>query len=472
MSAGSHRDADPLESYGESEDCLYANVWVPKTDAKDLPVVVWIHGGGFMMRTGSFAGYWGDGFVTASGAAPAVLVTFNYRLAIFGFYSSADTGANFGFQDQQLLLRWVRDNIAAFGGDPSRVTLSGQSAGALSVVCHLAAPGSSGLFHRAVATSPVGLHYRRPEENAPFVRTVAKAVGCSRATNITRCLRSKSAFELKLADIGPEYIFHLKKPCDECDNILPWLPVVDGHTLPMSPVKAFQRGNFNQVPTIISTTRNETLAFVPTILREVGDTDLGYELVMKTLFQDRASEMKRHYSSAADTAGIKDKAILAGWISTDALMTCYSRYLAKLLSQYVPTFLSTFMLAPLSSEMDADNLCVRGPPSGATCHAGDIQFFLPQSSRMTQRTGVGYRTQDEKRLGTFYTAALINFSYDADTPFILYTNGSDVGTSWDIDGNGTTVNYHRDHCDFLESIGFVDKPWGSSRQTDEEQIVV
>merc|ERR1719221_300344 len=133
--------------------------------------MVFVHGGGFMLRSGSYPAYWGDGVVADRDGLAVLLVTFNYRLAIFGFFSSDDAGANFGFQDQQLLLRWVQQNIAAFGGDPSRVTLFGESAGAMSVVCHLASPGSQGLFHRAIVHSSIGLHYRTPAENAPFVKT-------------------------------------------------------------------------------------------------------------------------------------------------------------------------------------------------------------------------------------------------------------------------------------------------------------
>lgn len=425
-----------------------------------------------MVRTGNFPGYWGDGFVTTAEAPPAILVTFNYRLGIFGFYSSEDVGTNFGFQDQQLLLKWVQENIGAFGGDPSRVTLSGQSAGAMSVICHLASPGSRELFHQAVSTSPVGLHYRSPKENAPFVRTVAEAVGCDRATNLTRCMRSRSAIELKLADIVPEYIFHLMNPCYECDNILAWLPVVDGKILPMSPVEAFRLGLHNKVPTLISTVRNETLAFVPTLLRTVANNSLGYRLTMKVLFRDRALAVERHYAVSSDTAQIQDRSLLAGWASTDALMTCYSRYLVKVLSQYAPTFLSTFMLAPHSSEMHVDQICVLGPPDGATCHAGDIAYFLPASARMTRRTGVGYKNKQEAQFAQMYTAALIDFVYGKRTDYLDYANSSDVGVSWDVGGLGRTVEYHKAHCDFLESIGFVDAPWGASPGNDAQRNFV
>ncbi|CAE7333122.1 ACHE [Symbiodinium microadriaticum] len=129
---GAHRDTDPTESFGESEDCLYANVWASKAKREGLlPVVVWIHGGGFVKRSGSYPSFWGDGCHGVKFLAPAILVTFNYRLGIFGFFSWEGAQANLGFRDQQLLLRWVQENIQAFGGDPGRVLLMGQSAGAM-----------------------------------------------------------------------------------------------------------------------------------------------------------------------------------------------------------------------------------------------------------------------------------------------------------------------------------------------------
>jgi para-nitrobenzyl esterase len=121
----------------------------------------------------------------------------------------------------QMLLRFVRDNIGPFGGDATRVTILGQSAGAMSVVCHLAAPASAGLFARAVAASPVGLWYRTPAENAPFVRTVASALGCSNTANVTACLRSRPAHAISLVDIVPEYLFHISSPCVQLTVLQP-----------------------------------------------------------------------------------------------------------------------------------------------------------------------------------------------------------------------------------------------------------
>jgi len=470
---GHNKDPDALESFNESEDCLYANVWVPKTAKKALPVVIFIHGGGFIRRSGNFPGYWGDGFVTDP-ESPAILVTFQYRLGIFGFFSWQDSDTNFGLQDQQMLLRWVKTNIPAFGGDANKVLLTGQSAGAMSVVCHLAAPGSRGLFQRAMAISPVGLHYRTRAANQAFVRTVARVVGCDwplplRPSNdTTACMRSKSARELQRADIVPEYLFHFRRPCDECDNLLPWLPVVDPSTLPATPLEAISRGEHYKVPTIVSSTRNETLAFVSTLLLKLANNQPAFDLVMFALFKDRAEQMIRHYRSAPDTKDVKNDSLVLGMVSTDALVTCYVRFLVRSLARYAPTFLSTFVVAPHNSEMHSDALCVQGPPHGATCHAGDILFTLPASQRMSQRSGVGFANDAEAKLASRYVRAIIDFAEGKNsTAWDAYRETDDIGVTWNLTGPGKSHHYHEDHCNFLESIGFASDPWGAPRSTPD-----
>ena len=154
-----------------SEDCLYLNVHAP-ADADEstrLPVMVWIPGGGLFM--GGSNDYDPSALVRAG---PVVFVSLNYRLNVFGFFSHPAINAedheigNYGLMDQQAALRWVRDNIAAFGGDPDNVTICGQSAGGMSVWCHLVSPGSGGLFHKAIVQSGTAL----PLVHRPTTREV------------------------------------------------------------------------------------------------------------------------------------------------------------------------------------------------------------------------------------------------------------------------------------------------------------
>ncbi len=136
------------------EDCLNLNVWTPDPGASGLPVLVWVHGGSFMNGSGSVGEYDGTAFARDG----VVCVTINYRLAAEGFLFTGDDAANLGLLDQLAALRWVQANIAAFGGDPGRVTVAGESAGAMSVTTLLSMPLSSGLFRQAIAQSGAAAH--------------------------------------------------------------------------------------------------------------------------------------------------------------------------------------------------------------------------------------------------------------------------------------------------------------------------
>ena len=152
---GKEREEEP-----QSESCLFLNIWTPGLDDARRPVMVWIHGGAFSIGSGSETMYRG-GKLAATG--DIVLVTVNYRLGVLGFLNLNEltrgripaTG-NEGLLDQVAALKWVRDNIAAFGGDPGNVTIFGESAGAMSVACLMNMPAARGLFHKAILESPVG----------------------------------------------------------------------------------------------------------------------------------------------------------------------------------------------------------------------------------------------------------------------------------------------------------------------------
>ena len=140
-----------LGDFEQSEDCLTLNVFTPATEAKPRAVMVWLHGGAF--QTGTAAGPVYDGSALARDG-DVVVVTLNYRVGALGFLAvGASESANLGLQDQVAALRWVRDEIARFGGDPERVTVFGESAGAGSVVALLAMPSARGLFGRAIIQS-------------------------------------------------------------------------------------------------------------------------------------------------------------------------------------------------------------------------------------------------------------------------------------------------------------------------------
>ncbi len=246
-------NADP--SGKMSEDCLYLNIWRPKKPGK-FPVMVWIHGGGFTGGTGNTPNYWGDRLAEKG---EVVVVTFNYRLNVFGFFAhpklreedpNKSTGG-YGILDQIQALRWVKNNIANFGGDPDNITIFGESAGGWSVCTLLATPLAKGLFQHAIlesggceASTDLDTGYKQAKE-------IAQAVGCD--FNDLNCLRKVPAKKLlKVAVKG--------------STAMEFYPRHDGYILTDTPLKMIQSGNFNKVPLIAGNNRNEmgiVMPFVP-----------------------------------------------------------------------------------------------------------------------------------------------------------------------------------------------------------------
>jgi para-nitrobenzyl esterase len=237
----------PMFTHGAligSEDCLFLNVYAPgaarpkpgadpaRRGAPLLPVMLWIHGGGYEGGAGSW--YNASELVDQLGGA-AIAVTINYRLSVFGFLGGDDLRArsadnstgNYGLQDQRLAMQWVQDNAAAFGGDASRVTIFGESAGAGSVSCHLCAQKSRGLFARAgmqsssFTTGAATLH----ADAQNIWGTILKKARCSDA----QCMASKTTAELMTAKAA------MPACCDFLYPFLPWAPVVDGVELRQHP---------------------------------------------------------------------------------------------------------------------------------------------------------------------------------------------------------------------------------------------
>ncbi|MGH7815564.1 MAG: carboxylesterase/lipase family protein [Candidatus Binataceae bacterium] len=236
VSHQSNRSVGPLAALNiegpRSEDCLYLNVWTPGLGGAKRPVMVWIHGGGFTIGAGSQNIY--DGIVLAR-RGDAVIVTINYRLGPLGFLRLCDaTGGkipstgNEGILDQVAALKWVRDNIAEFGGDPSNVTIFGESAGGMSVGTLLAMPAARGLFHKAIAQSGA-CHTTAPAERANRIaERVLSTIGIS-ASGIDAIRAAEPEQLLKgvlLADgITPDPKL-----------MLPYRPVIDSTILPRRPI--------------------------------------------------------------------------------------------------------------------------------------------------------------------------------------------------------------------------------------------
>ena len=235
------------------EDCLQLNVWTPDRNAGKRPVLVWIHGGGFGGGTGGTPVY--DGKHLARDG-DAVVVTINYRVGPLGFLNLKElTGGripatgNEGLLDQICALEWVRDNIAAFGGDPANVTIVGESAGAMSICALLAMAPAKGLFHRAVPMSGA----------ASTAHSQARAVAVAEALLAELGLNAKEADKLMAAD--PEVITNAAAVVRLPGGGMTFQPCIDGELLAALPLDAVKGGAADDIPILVGTQRDEWQGF-------------------------------------------------------------------------------------------------------------------------------------------------------------------------------------------------------------------
>lgn len=237
---------------GGSEDCLTLNVWAP-ANAKDLPVMVWIYGGGFVAGGTSEPRQNGHNLAKQE----VVVVSMNYRLGIFGFFahrglaseSEKHAAGNYGLMDQMAALRWVQTNIAEFGGDPRNVTIFGESAGSFSVSAQMASPLAKGLFHKAIgesggAFSKEGLRFRPASERGPEdAKFGEKALGAKTLAEL-RAIPAEKVLDASMRKEGERDVFSFG-------------PDVDGYFLPKSVPSIFAAEKQNDVPLLAGWNRDE-----------------------------------------------------------------------------------------------------------------------------------------------------------------------------------------------------------------------
>jgi para-nitrobenzyl esterase len=337
-----------------SENCLFLNIYAPDTPDKSLPVMVWIHGGTFVV--GSGAQY--DGHELAE-RGHLIVVTINYRLGPLGFLANrsldgADPdhlSGNYGLLDQQAALRWVKVNIEPFGGDPGRATVAGESAGAISIGLHLISPAAAGLFERAILESGPFLHLPTLAQAQTRGDQFAARLGCSGAP----CMRSKSTAEVLNAipaspiSVGPPV----------------WFPVVDGQLIPSQPADAIAAGHLNRVPVINGSNRDEG-----TLFAAFGGRALSAEEFTATI-QSRFGGNAQRVLAAYPLADYPSptQALAAGF--GDVFFSCEILKAGELLSAWVPVYQYEF------DDPNTPNVFTVHPsfPFGAY-HGSEIQYVL------------------------------------------------------------------------------------------------
>ncbi|MCC8953507.1 carboxylesterase family protein [Bradyrhizobium sp. Pear77] len=338
----------------QSEDCLHLDIWTSHTEHDRAPVLVFIHGGAFMTGGGSLPCYDGSLLAKENGL---VVVNITYRLGILGFFPHAGLGGlNLGLHDQIAALRWIAQAISAFGGDPQRVTVIGQSAGAFSIAMHFGTEHCPKLFKRAIMMStPVGIKMRTVEQARPIVNAILDVldvspneVGKLRTMPLDRIFEGLRALQkrasAKPGDIAP-----------------PFMPVLDTAFSGCDPIASIQIGSARWCDIMIGVTREEYAAFsvANPALKELSDDAL--ETLIRSEIGDDASSMVLQLRSTRASAS--PRALLGDFYS-DRIFTKQSFEIASIQSRFGRKAFS------YSFDWQSPN-----PELGA-CHCIDLPFLF------------------------------------------------------------------------------------------------
>ncbi|MDW5593764.1 carboxylesterase family protein [Conexibacter stalactiti] len=294
-------------AFPSGEDCLSLNVWTPDLGGAGLPVLVWIHGGAFLFG-GSGDDLLDRGAFARSGV---VVVSVNYRLGLDGFLhvDGDPAGGNYGTLDQLAALRWVQENIAAFGGDPGRVTVGGESAGATAVCALLAAPAARGLFARAIAQSAYPEPLLSQASGAIMAREVARGLGLADGDlEGVRALREreperviavvKSLFEQAATRDAERF-------GDEIAALMnPFMPLVGGAVVPRRPLEAARAGELADVDLLIGTNRDEFRLVFGLGMMAIDDEIVG--AIFEATFPGQGAEALALYAETRPDASPVD----------------------------------------------------------------------------------------------------------------------------------------------------------------------
>ena len=381
---------NPAGLLAGTEDCLKLSIWAPYPHGGPaLPVIVWLHGGSFLLTSAAVGQSNATRFVQAN---DVIVVAPNYRLGAFGFLGhralrneSLGTAGNYGLLDQRLALEWVRTNIAAFGGDPNRITIAGQSAGGLSVSLHLVSPGSDGLFDRAIMEGGFASYrWRTREDGESQGDAFATALGCSDPALILTCLRAKTRDQvLSALPVGTEQFAETGRTH--------WSPIVDGLVIPDQPRWLFENGAFSRVPTIIGSNRDEGWTWVSrSFTGEI--TQEQYESALQTEFGADAAAILAAYPASEHGS---PRAALAQAV-TDAEYACGAERLARSIARTdTPLYLYQFnysvnVVAPDRAVHGLDVNFLFGTDIGAPLLTPPTTYILNGPDLEVSRSMAGY----------------------------------------------------------------------------------
>jgi para-nitrobenzyl esterase len=430
-------DIDPNVP-GVSEDCLYLNVWTPISpgEERSLPVLFWIHGGGFVVGSGAEPRY--DGSRLA--AKNIVVVTVNHRLNALGFLAhpelTAETGAsgNYGLLDLTAALGWVQRNIAAFGGNPDAVTIAGESAGSMAVSALMASPSAKGLFVRAIGQS--GAIFASPSR-APATLAEAEQRGLAFAR-----------------DVGARTLDGLRAaPADAILAAAPGLgfrPIVDGRFLPRSPAQIFARGEQHDVSLLAGWNKDEGFNFT---LLQGENAVRRYPDLVRALFGDRAEACLALYPSGAPEIDEASARALGGDLTI--IHGAWAWIEAQKRTGRAEIFRFRFERAPLTPEGWFGN---RPSAEAGAFHAGELLYVFDNLHAFPW-----LYTPEDHAIAAMTSSYWVNFIKSGDP------NGADLPhwpsyrsepLAMGMDARPTPMpDTERERHEFLASVVAGARPW-------------
>ncbi|PPK41755.1 para-nitrobenzyl esterase [Trinickia symbiotica] len=426
-----------------SEDCLYLNVFVAKGAPKNAkrPVIVWLHGGANL--SGESDDY--DASKLATGGpdgVETVVVTINYRLGVLGLFSNPAINSeghpwgNYTILDQQAALRWVQQNIAAFGGDPTKVAIAGQSAGAVNIGVHMLSPLSKGLFSRAISQSSPGFTawYLPRTIQDQLSANFTKQAGCPESgEESAKCLRNLSVARILQIEGTPKSFNMVVSPS----------PFVDGTILPSSPEQAWQAGNFNKVPLLGGSTKDEYMFFTGAAEYFTGPPQSSLtakEYAAKTAGGQPCDFCNFEFSFRSDAAAQyplssygDDPMMAMDRIESDPIK-CRELHVLNMISKRVPTYAYDFSYR--NAPYYYPKMSGYRP---LAAHTIDIQFLFPKwhggplGVNLDQETGQPRELNaQETKLSDEMVAEWTNFADTGnpngkgDAPWPRFTGGDDA----------------------------------------------
>jgi carboxylesterase type B len=434
-----------VQQPSQSEDCLSLNIWVPAgaTPGARLPVMVFIYGGAFVAGTSSDPLY--DGAYLAANRN-VILVSFNYRLGVLGFLAADGLSGNYGFLDQQLALTWVHNNIRAFGGDPGKVTIFGESAGAMSVGLHLfSAPGSARLFRAGIMESNfLSIPYKRLADQVNVGNVFKRGLNCPdvkclRKIDVNELLHAQNAFTPAISTVfsGAKYY-------------LPFAPVIDGAVLTRQPIVGGAEGATRK-PMLIGTNKNDALIFV----EGQSTSPAGYSAWAASLFGTAFQKVVAKYPARENSSNTA----LWARVETDDFLLCSTRYLSARVKGRA--YVYRFDHQP-SFKVWGGAECRQ---DGNVCHGDELPFVFHTADKI----GGGF-TAEEAKLSDQIMDYWTNFATDLDPNGRSATKAASRWPRFSAPAKGYLMlntpavsvqpDPFRETCKFWDGIGYnLTEPW-------------